>query len=40
MQTYIPDPDDFCRTCKGRGWFGRERCDMCGGSGHKSVRVS
>ena len=47
--TYIVDPDDSCRPCHGRGWItdstgaGRtitERCDHCGGSGKRSVRVT
>ena len=45
---YIADPDDFCRSCGGRGYTierleqGRtlaENCRYCGGTGHKSVAL-
>ena len=52
MTTYIVDPDDSCRPCHGRGWITdsagqtgagytiTERCDHCGGSGKRSVRIT
>jgi len=49
MQTeYITDPDDYCRRCEGKGRFvdqvdgGRTRsepCDLCGGSGKRSIAI-
>lgn len=38
MNAFV-DPHDFCRNCKGQGWFGRDRCECCDGSGLKSVLI-
>lgn len=47
--SYITDPDDFCRTCKGSGAQSytsptganvTEPCYLCGGSGVSSVRLT
>lgn len=49
MASFITDPHDFCRACRGKGHFtettpeGRsinEPCWQCGGTGNRSVRVS
>lgn len=43
--SYFTDPDDFCRRCRGTGTerFSDESafiCDLCGGSGCRSVRIT
>lgn len=48
--SYLSDPDDFCRCCKGSGIEHEEgsrpgilcavTCYQCGGSGLKSVRLT
>ncbi|TNE62203.1 MAG: hypothetical protein EP341_00380 [Sphingomonadales bacterium] len=49
MANYLEDPDDFCRECggsgrvetgNGHGGTVTERCDMCGGTGNKSARIT
>jgi len=49
MNSYLTDPNDFCRHCRGRGshaeWDAargvtvHDRCDACGGSGLKAIRI-
>ena len=43
--TYMIDPDDFCRQCKGLGkesdgTGGTVYCDQCDGTGYRTVRVT